>query len=1067
MYHDQFLSTRPEEVESVLDPRGKAERQDQLQYALELVTTDYVTRLNRCEILPVPDDMHHVIEKPEQAVRFYHLTKATYAPKENFLQKAATVLYTAYAQNTPVMVLIRSDGRETDYYLGVQLVVPNDGSYGQTFQQAFLGNFPGSELSLCTNDEVRQMSREVASPEHVAAISGLPSLRGEDRFSIEGFVQGIENMVDSLHGCSYTLLVRADPVQRETLLEMKNTYEMIYSELSSFAKTSYSFNQTDTSSYSHATGTTHTQTAGQSSGGSTSKSTSETHGTNHSIQKPRTSQAQAVLSTALMAAGTVVGGIAGSAATPAGTVAGAAIGGAVGSAVGTAAGVVVGTLFGGNVSDGTSESKTTGKTATQNYSFNSSSAHSTQETRTETEGDSYGRTLQFTYEDKKISDTLKIIDENIKRLDLCTGMGAFASAAYVLSSSEAVSTRVAAVYNALTKGERSALQATHINRWSGIEAEKLGEYLHCFIHPQFNYCMGQMVTPVTPALLVSSNELTLQIGLPKRSFPGVTVINHAQFSSNPPKGGQLQLGQLYRMGTTEEYPVCISLQNLTGHTFITGSTGSGKSNTVYHILDKLGRQGVKFLVIEPAKGEYKNVFGGREDVAVYGTNSRKTPLLRLNPFSFPDDIHVLEHIDRLIEIFNACWPMYAAMPAVLKDAVEQSYRRRGWNLTTSFCASGEFPTFHDLMVELPQVIEQSAYSADTKGDYIGALVTRVNSLVNGLNGQIFCSSDELPAEELFDRNVIIDLSRVGSMDTKALLMGILVMKLQEHRMAVGDMNAELNHVTVLEEAHNLLRRTSDAQSQESSNLRGQSVEMIANAIAEMRTYGEGFIIADQAPGLMDQSVIRNTNTKIIMRLPDQTDRELVGKAASLNDEQIVELAKLPRGVAAVYQNDWLEPALCKINHFETLNPYHYEGEAAPECFTRFFRRLFAVSDDVELSEEEIEKIKRWIERLPETPDTRKILLRSLNYEPVSLEDQKIIAYNLFEGKQMAAVLEQSVDEKSAIEQIDRQIASMYSVNDQTLAEHIRQLILRSVFEQIDAPRLRDRFGSYMMEGGVR
>lgn len=77
--------------------------------------------------------------------------------------------------------------------------------------------------------------------------------------------------------------------------------------------------------------------------------------------------------------------------------------------------------------------------------------------------------------------------------------------------------------------------------------------------------------------------------------------------------------------------------------------------------------------------------------------------------------------------------------------------------------------------------------------------------------------------------------------------------------------------------------------------------MLANSIAEMRTYGEGFIIADQAPGLLDASVIRNTNTKIIMRLPDYSDRELVGKAASLNEDQIIELARLPQGVAAVYQ----------------------------------------------------------------------------------------------------------------------------------------------------------------------
>ena len=92
--------------------------------------------------------------------------------------------------------------------------------------------------------------------------------------------------------------------------------------------------------------------------------------------------------------------------------------------------------------------------------------------------------------------------------------------------------------------------------------------------------------------------------------------------------------------------------------------------------------------------------------------------------------------------------------------------------------------------------------------------------------------------------------------------------------------------------------------------------MLANAIAEMRTYGEGFIIVDQSPGLMDMSVIRNTNTKIILRLPDATDRELVGKAANLNDDQIIELAKLKTGVCAVYQNNWIEPVLCHVDEWD-------------------------------------------------------------------------------------------------------------------------------------------------------
>jgi hypothetical protein len=380
------------------------------------------------------------------------------------------------------------------------------------------------------------------------------------------------------------------------------------------------------------------------------------------------------------------------------------------------------------------------------------------------------------------------------------------------------------------------------------------------------------------------------------------------------------------------------------HTFITGSTGSGKSTTIYSVLEKLKKQIVKetnsyikFLVIEPAKGEYKDRFGSYPDVKVYGTNYQKMPLLRINPFSFPSDIHVLEHIDRLIEIFNVCWPMYAAMPAVLKDSIERAYVVAGWNLETSECRYSDskgnplFPSFVDVLEQVNTTMNESAYSADSKSDYKGALCTRLKSLTNGLYGQIL-TNNELTGKELFDSNVIIDLSRTGSSETKALIMGLLILKLQEYRMAnAKGGNAALKHITVLEEAHNILKRTSTEQTSEGANVLGKSVEMLANSIAEMRTYGEGFIIADQAPGLMDMSVIRNTNTKIILRLPDVSDRELVGRAAGLNDEQIVELSRLKTFVAAVYQNNWLEPVLCNIiPNFKKTEPYIYSGNDLSE-----------------------------------------------------------------------------------------------------------------------------------------
>lgn len=320
----------------------------------------------------------------------------------------------------------------------------------------------------------------------------------------------------------------------------------------------------------------------------------------------------------------------------------------------------------------------------------------------------------------------------------------------------------------------------------------------------------------------------------------------------------------------------LSINSLAMHTFITGSTGSGKSNTVYEMIRQLDNNGINYLVIEPSKGEYKNVFGHSRDVYVYGTNPQYTDLLRINPFKFSDGIHILEHIDRLVEIFNVCWPMYAAMPAVLKNAVEKSYVDCGWNLVRSKNKYGDdmYPSFADVARNIKEIIDTSEYDNENRGAYKGSLLTRLQSLTNGIYGMIF-TCDDIDDSILFDKKVIVDLSRVGSAETKSLIMGMLVLKLQEYRMVnASGMNEKLKHVTVLEEAHNLLKRTSTEQSSESANLLGKSVEMLTNAIAEMRTYGEGFIIADQAPGLLDLAVIRNTNTKIIMRLPDHSDRDL-------------------------------------------------------------------------------------------------------------------------------------------------------------------------------------------------
>lgn len=537
------------------------------------------------------------------------------------------------------------------------------------------------------------------------------------------------------------------------------------------------------------------------------------------------------------------------------------------------------------------------------------------------------------------------------------------------------------------------------------------EYLKHFEHPVFMRQLredGDVSLLYTPGTMVSGRELPMHLGLPTRSVHGMAVIEHAEFGRNVPivsadKKEQLALGCIYHMGNEEkENKVFLQKQALRSHTFITGSTGSGKSNAVYQLLAEVTKDSdTTFLVVEPAKGEYKHIFGNGK-AKVYGTNENLTPLLRINPFTFPPEIHVREHIDRLVEIFNACWPMYAAMPAILKDAVERCYRNTGWDLRRSVNVQMTYPTFYDLMDILPSVIQESEYSKDTQSDYTGALYTRVRSLTTGIYGNILCAEDGLEDAELFDCNVIVDLSRVTSMETKSLLMGLLVIKLQEYRMCTSEMNQPLRHITVLEEAHNLLRRTSDVQAQESANLQGKSVEMLTDAIAEMRTYGEGFVIADQSPGLLDPAVIRNTNTKMILRLPSEEDRKLVGKSAGLNDKQIEELAKLEMGVAAVYQNEWNEPILCKVNYYpEPENCYQKPCSMEMDSDTELvMRELLSEKEESELPKEVLEHWwKHWQNRIDTT--TGQYLCEVLENQNDKCDEviQKAV-YDIFEGKQL-------------------------------------------------------------------
>lgn len=904
---------------------SQAELNDQFNLALEavddIVLKNYISNLVEYDVLPLDDNeiKNNIINN----VRLYKISEMVYEKDENSTYKFASVYNSLLGTGCSIFVVIDSNGDKTEFYMGVRSLNSNrtTASLGNTLKNAMKGQFPGIKTVEYTCDDkdehnINSVINKIKT-NSISIVTCVADQKNENDYQNQSFIQGLEKLALTMQGQKYTAIIMADGTKQEQLHSIRKEYENIYSQLAPFANVqmSYSRNKTDVLNATYTKGSSQSKTETQTITENKGYNNTNTHSTSNGVsQENAGSRVLKGIGGVAMLLGCVTG--------PAGL-------GLLGLGMGLN-GVA------GFLSKTNTNTETSGSSYSEVYSSGTSNSISQQNGTNESRSDSVGMQLgntdgvMFNVQNKFVIDMLERIDVQLKRIQQFESLGMWECAAYFMSDNPYSAEIAASTYKALMHGENSGVEISAINSWGkGDEYKKkqLEKYIKNFIHPVFCYNRNGQNIEVTPCSFVSGNELALHMGLPRKSVYGLPVIEHANFGKEVVnydglKSYQtLNLGKVFNMGSICENKVELDRQSLTMHTFVTGSTGSGKSNTVYELIRQMKNIGTSFMVIEPAKGEYKHVFGNDADVEVFGTNPQYSKLLRINPFIFPSKVHVLEHIDRLVEIFNVCWPMYAAMPAVLKEALLKTYEVCGWDLNTSINCHhvNLYPTFADLQNELVEVIENSAYAQEVKSNYMGSLLTRVKSLTNGLNGQIF-SSDEIDNQLLFDRNVIIDLSRVGSLETKSLIMGILIMRLNEHRQTYSDgMNLPLKHITVLEEAHNILKRSEGSINPEGSNVGSKSVEMISNAIAEMRTYGEGFIIVDQSPETLDASAIKNTNTKIIMRLPDESDRRLVGKAANLNDTQIDEIAKLPKGVAVVYQNDWVEPVLCKINKFSNEN----------------------------------------------------------------------------------------------------------------------------------------------------
>lgn len=340
----------------------------------------------------------------------------------------------------------------------------------------------------------------------------------------------------------------------------------------------------------------------------------------------------------------------------------------------------------------------------------------------------------------------------------------------------------------------------------------------------------------------------------------------------------------------------LDADDLSRHVLVAGMPGSGKSVTCEHLLLEIWREHrIPWLVIEPGmKPGYRRLKNSEigDDIDACAIGDPKSRRLALNPMAAPPGIGLAEHTSALFTVISSAFELVAPMPEVLAAAIEQTYRRHGWDLA-GLVPNSLPPTLSDLVQEIDRSTSALGYGSEITGNIRAGLLLRMRRLLEGPLAPELAAPTGLDVTNLVKRPTIIELSALTDASSQALVMGLISLQLRHHWRLAG-LSDSLRHVLLIEEAHRLLKTVPETSA---NAARTQAVESLAYMLAEMRGFGVGMVIVDQTPSALVSSVIANTGTKIIHRLDHPSDRELAGRAAGIPAGQIDLLGTLSVGDA--------------------------------------------------------------------------------------------------------------------------------------------------------------------------
>lgn len=377
---------------------------------------------------------------------------------------------------------------------------------------------------------------------------------------------------------------------------------------------------------------------------------------------------------------------------------------------------------------------------------------------------------------------------------------------------------------------------------------------------------------------------------------------------------------------SDGYEVYIPLKNLPKHAFLAGVPGSGKTNSMLHLATSLYQKSVPFLILEPAKQEYRALVNREEmkGITVFSPSSGTNFLLHINPFEFPTKMSLAEHIQNLINVFDGSFSMDPPMPFLLDRAIERVYRDKGWLPYMINNGTLPYPTMGELYKTLEKILDETDYEGEIKGNLKSVLQVRIGSLLSREMGDVFnVPYSTIAPEDWLKRSVVIELESMGS--GPANFLTLMLSTLIRESLKANPMTRKekdkipVRHVIFFEEAHNLIGPKAEKDAGEGANPKIAATAFIVKMLAEVRALNEAIIIADQLPTAMAPEVIKNTSLKLGHRMTSADDRGLLGSTMSADDVQLERMSTFTQGKTLAIYEGLLKPFELQMHQWSKVN----------------------------------------------------------------------------------------------------------------------------------------------------